>query len=131
MSKQKIILDYVIKSSPKILFDLLSTPSGLALWFADHVSSSEKGFEKIFSFFWNGAEETAVLLEQEENVFIQFQMEDAEEGEYLEFRIEKSPITGDTILIITDFAYEEDIEDQKQLWQAQVKSLISKVGGSN
>ncbi len=127
MARVKYTLDYVIKSSPTILFNFLSTPSGLAQWFAEHVDNTEDNY----SFFWEGVEEKANVIDKEDKIFIKFRMEDAEGDEYLEFRIERSPITGDTILIITDFADDYDMEDQKQLWNSQVDSLISRVGGAN
>ncbi len=127
MARIKYTLDYVIKSSPTILYNFLTNPSGLSQWFADHVDS----LEDSYSFFWDGYEEKAKVLELEENNFIKFRMDEAEEDEFLEFRIEKSPVTGDTILIITDFADDDDKEDQVRLWNSQIKSLISRVGGSN
>ena len=128
MGRVKFTRDYVIKSSPTILYNFLSTPSGLAQWFADHVDS----FEKNFSFFWDGTEEKAEMLEKEDNVYIRFQMEDADDDkEYLEFRIQKSPVTGDTVLVITDFADDYDLEDQQQLWDSQVDGLVARVGGRN
>jgi len=128
MGRVKFTRDYVIKSSPTILYNFLSTPSGLAQWFADHVDS----FEKNFSFFWDGNEEKAQMLEKEDNVHIRFKMDDADDvNEYLEFRIEKSPVTGDTVLVITDFADDYDLEDQQQLWDSQVNGLVARVGGRN
>ncbi len=127
MARIKYTLDYVIKSSPTILYNFLSTPSGLAQWFAEHVDNMEDSY----SFFWDGFEEKANVIEKEDNSFIKFRMADAEGDEFLEFRIERSPITGDTVLIITDFADDYELDDQKQLWNSQVDSLISSVGGAN
>ncbi len=126
-TKEQFSLDFVVKSSPTILFNFLSTPSGLAQWFADHVDR----MEEEYSFFWDGYEEKAQLLEFEENNFVRFQMDDNDHGEYFEFRIEKSPVTGDTVLIVTDFAYDYEMDDQKLLWQRQVDTLVARVGGKN
>ena len=52
MSKEKIELEYLINCSPKVLFNRLSTASGLAEWFADDVSVNGKKF----TFFWEDAE---------------------------------------------------------------------------
>lgn len=127
MKRVKYTLDYVIKSSPKILYNFLTTPSGLAQWFADDV----RRLEEKYSFFWDGAEEKAVVLEKDEVSFIKFKMLDSEDEEYLEFKIQKSPVTGDTVLVITDFTDDYDLEDQKQLWNSQISSLVSCVGGGN
>jgi len=36
--------------------------------------------------------------------------------EFFEFRIEKSEVTNQTILVIRDFANKGEIKDQSQLW---------------
>ena len=38
MDKVRIDLEYIIKTSPTILFNCLSTPSGLSEWFSDDVN---------------------------------------------------------------------------------------------
>ncbi|MGB1205287.1 MAG: START-like domain-containing protein [Chitinophagales bacterium] len=128
MARIKYTLDYVIKSSPSLLYSFLTNPSDLARWFADAVDKNDK----IYSFYWGGQRENASILQQEEKSFIRLQFEDNEDGEFLEFRIEKSPITGDTVLIITDFSDSKaDMDDEIKLWNAQVKVLTGKVGGGN
>jgi hypothetical protein len=51
-----------------------------------------------------------------------------EEDEYFEFRIEKSPVTNETILTITDFAEKNEVADQGLLWDAQIHDLMHRVG---
>jgi len=48
--------------------------------------------------------------------------------EYFEFRIEKSPVTNETILTITDFADKKEIGDQELLWDAQIHDLKHRIG---
>ena len=57
MDKVRIDLEYIIKTSPTILFNCLSTPSGLSEWFADDVNIKNDRY----TFFWDGSEETAIL----------------------------------------------------------------------
>ena len=128
MARIKYTVDYLIKSSPTILFDFLSTASGLSQWFADRVEDNNAD-ELVF--FWEGYPEKAAIVDAVDNEFIRFEMESGEDEEYLEFRIEKSEVTADTILIITDFADKTDIPDQKKLWDSQIKTLTNRVGGSN
>lgn len=128
MARIKYTVDYLIKSSPAILFDFLSTASGLSQWFADRVEDNNVD-ELVF--FWEGYPEKAAIVDSVDNEFIRFEMESGEDEEYLEFRIEKSEVTSDTILIITDFADKTDIPDQKKLWDSQIKTLTNRVGGSN
>lgn len=121
----KFEMEFDVKSSPGILYDFLTTPSGLAQWFADDVDINEDEC----SFSWEGAEDIAYILESEENVFIRYRWEYQDDEEYFEFRIGKSEITGDTILYITDFAPDYDVEDQKLLWENQIRMLKQQIGG--
>lgn len=124
--KQLYTLEYPIRCSPTILYEFLSTSSGLQEWFADKVDDQDG----IFYFSWSGSEETADVVEQEEDKFIRFHWSHAPEGEYFEFRIEKSEVTNQTILVINDFAEKREIKDQSMLWDHQVKDLFQRLGGS-
>lgn len=127
MSKKiKYTVEYPVRCSPAILYEFLSTSSGLQEWFADKVEDSDG----IFSFSWSGSSENAEVLEKEENKFIRFHWVDAPKEEYFEFNIEKSEVTNQTILIINDFADKKDIKDQSQLWGSQVKELFHRIGGN-
>jgi hypothetical protein len=59
MSKKKeFVIEYDFQSSPQLLFQYLSTPSGLSEWFSDDVNyRGEK-----YTFFWNDSEEYARVL---------------------------------------------------------------------
>lgn len=118
-------MEFIFKASPNILFTALTSPSGLAQWFAEDVDIKD-GF---YIFSWSGSEEHARILEKEENEFIRLQWEDSEDDEFFEFRLERSEVTGDTILFITDFAEENELDDQKMLWASQIDDLKIRVGG--
>jgi uncharacterized protein YndB with AHSA1/START domain len=122
--KQLFTLEYPVRCSPTILFEFLSTPSGLQEWFADQVDERDN----IFSFSWNGSVDKAELLESEEDKYVRFKWETAPKEEYFEFRIEKSEITNQTMLVIKDFAEKREIKDQSQLWEYQVKDLFHRIG---
>jgi uncharacterized protein YndB with AHSA1/START domain len=125
MSKKVLYtLEYPVRCSPGILFEFLSTASGLQEWFADHVDERDG----VFVFRWNGTEDTAELLEMEENKFVRFRWSHMDKNEYFEFRIDKSEVTNQTILIISDFADKQEIKDQSQLWEYQVKELFHRIG---
>ena len=68
------------------------------------------------------------VLESEQDKFIRFHWQTAPKEEYFEFRIEKSEITNQTILIIKDFAEKKEIKDQSMLWDYQVKELFHRLG---
>ena len=123
--KIKFELEFVIQSSPQLLFQYLATPSGLSEWFADNVNSRGE----LFNFMWDGSEEEAKLLKKKSDEFIRFAWEDSEDDSYFEMRIIVDEITSDVSLFITDFAEEEDeVEEAKMLWENQVSSLKQVLG---
>ena len=56
--KVKFELEYLLKTSPKVLENMLCTPSGLSEWFADDVNIKED----IFTFIWDGSQESAAVM---------------------------------------------------------------------
>jgi uncharacterized protein YndB with AHSA1/START domain len=125
--KVKFELEYTLKTSTKILYNMLATPSGLSEWFADDVNIRDG----VYTFFWDGDEEQARLLTKKTNEFIKFQwLEDEEDGidSYFEFRIKIDPLTKDVALMITDFAEEDEIDESSRLWDSQVDELKMTVG---
>ena len=64
MSKKvSFSIEYYIQASPQLLFQYLSTPSGLSEWFADNVNSRGE----IYTFIWDGSEEVAKLIQIKAN----------------------------------------------------------------
>ena len=124
--KVKYELEFVIKSSSRLLFNYLATPSGLSQWFAENVNSRGE----IFTFIWDGSEEEAKLISKKANQFIKFKwLADEDDESYFEFKIQIDDITKDLSLIITDFADEDELEEAKLLWESQVEDLHSILGG--
>lgn len=122
--KQLYTLEYPVRCSPQILYDFLATPSGLGEWFADKVDERDG----VFIFNWNGSVEKAHQLEHEQDKYVRYRWVTAPKEEYFEFRIEKTEITNQTILVIKDFAEKGEIKDQSQLWEYQVKELFHRLG---
>jgi len=122
--KIKFEMEFVIQSSPQMLYQYLATPSGLSEWFADDVNSrGEK-----FSFFWEGTEEDAKLLKKKSDSFVKFAWEESEDDSYFEMKIIVDEITKDVSLFITDFAEEDEVEEAKMLWTNQVGDLKQQLG---
>ena len=122
--KQLFSLEYPVRCSPTILYAFLSTPSGLGEWFADKVDERDG----VFIFSWNGSVEKAELLDSETDKFIRYKWLTSSKDEYFEFKIEKTEITNQTVLVIKDFAEKNEIKDQSQLWEYQVKELFHRLG---
>ena len=122
--KIKFEIEFVIQSSPQLLYQYLSTPSGLSEWFADNVNSRGE----IFNFIWDGSEEQAKLLKKKSNEFIMFTWSENEDDSFFEMRIIVDEITKDVSLFITDFAEEDEIDEAKMLWTNQVSDLKQVLG---
>jgi uncharacterized protein YndB with AHSA1/START domain len=122
MEKVKFENEYIINASKGIIYNLLSTPSGLSEWFADDVNINKD----IYTFIWDDSEEEARLLTKKNEEHIKFRwMEDEEDGNdvFFEIRIKIVPLTGETVLIITDFADEDELEEAALLWDSQIDKL--------
>ncbi len=124
--KEKFELEYTLKTSPKILFNIISTPAGLSEWFADDVNLQGN----VFTFFWDGSEQSAERVLFKENKMIRFSWldEDDPETSWFEFRIDIHELTGDVALVITDFAEEDEKDDGMDLWDSQISELKHMLG---
>jgi uncharacterized protein YndB with AHSA1/START domain len=125
--KEKYCLEINLNASPKLIYPRLSTPSGLSEWFADDVNSRGE----VFSFIWKNSVQNARVISSKDPKFIRFKWiedEAANNDYYFEFKIDTQEMSGNTALIITDFAEEDDIEDAKSLWESQVGDLKRLLG---
>ncbi len=119
-------IEYIFRASPTIVYQFLTTPACLVRWFCDEVDISGN----VYTFFWDGDEQKAVLIEDWEDELLRFEWEDAPmPNEYLEFRLSKSPITEETVLIITDFCDVNDIKSANKLWDSQIAQMRVETGG--
>ncbi len=110
----------MIISSVKILYQCLSTSSGLSEWFADDVTIKRDEAK----FVWEGNTEEATILAKKQDQFIRYQMLELEGTDYyFEFLIKTDPLTGDVALLITDFVDEDEEEEQRLLWESQIGEL--------
>ncbi len=122
MDKEKLELEYVINCSPKVLYNRLSSASGLAEWFADDVAVNGKRY----TFVWDGNEQVAVLAFRKENLIVRFDWVDDET--YFEFKITRDELTGDVSLLITDFAEKDEMNETRSLWDSQITTLKHVLG---
>ncbi|HUH26631.1 START-like domain-containing protein [Gelidibacter sp.] len=127
--KIKFEMEFPIQSSPQLLYQYISTPSGLSEWFADNVNSRGE----FFTFIWNDSEEKAKLLSKKSGERIKFRwMVDEDEGDsyYFEIRIQVDEITKDVSIIVTDFIDEDEVEEAKMLWENQISDLKQVLGSA-
>ena len=127
--KVKYELEFPIQVSPSLLYQYISTPSGLSEWFADNVNSRGE----LFTFIWEGSEEQAKLLSKktDERIKLRWTADD-EDGlnYYFEMKIQVDEITKDVSLMITDFAEEDEVDEGKMLWENMVSDLKQILGSS-
>jgi len=125
MEKEKYELEYLLKTSIKVLDNIVSTPSGLSEWFADDVNIKDD----VYTFIWDGSEEEAKLISKKNNARIRWKwVENEDEDVYFELRYEVDPMTKSVILTVTDFAEADELEEAQRLWEQQVTTLRRTLG---
>ncbi len=125
--KVRYELEFPVNSSPQLLYQYISTPSGLSEWFADNVNSRGE----YFTFIWDGSQERARLTSKKSGEKVKFRWVDENDKDtdfYFEMRILEDEITKDVSLMIIDYADEEELEEAKLLWENQVSDLKHVIG---
>jgi uncharacterized protein YndB with AHSA1/START domain len=126
-SKIKYELEFPINSSSALLYQYISTPSGLSEWFADNVNSRGE----FFTFIWNDSEEKARMTSKKSGEKIKFRWIDEDNNDtdyFFEMRILEDEITKDVSLMIIDYAIEDEIEEASLLWENQISDLKQVIG---
>lgn len=126
--KIKFEIEFTIQASPQLIYQYISTPSGLSEWFSDNVNSRGE----FFTFIWDDSEEKAKLISKKTGERIKFRWINDEDDQisYFEIKIQVDEITKDVSLIITDFAEEDEVEESKMLWENQISSLKQVLGSA-
>ena len=124
MARKKFSTEYIIRSSPTILFGFVTNPSNLAQWFADFCDANDN----YIVFGWSGSREQAQILEFIEDEYVKYHWIDGKKDEFFSFRIFKSDISNDTVLEVTDFADDKEVKDQIMLWDSQIEELKHQLG---
>lgn len=131
MEKEKLYIERELKSSSQpIIWNLISTPEGLSRWIADKVQLEGENL----TLTWNkpdGNDKTmkARVVAMAKNHFFRFQWEDESEPEaVIELRMEKSEITNDHFLCITDYALPDEVEQLEDLWEEDFARLRQNTG---
>lgn len=121
----KFEIEFVIRASAEMLYEFISTPSGLSEWFCDDVNIRNE----IYSFMWEGQEQKAKVVKEIPESLIRFQWLEKMDGSYFEFRIQRDELTNDISLMITDFAPDKGEEESSRLlWNSQIDKLLHVLG---
>jgi len=126
--KIKYEMEFPIQASPSLLYQYISTPSGLSEWYADNVNSRGE----LFTFIWDGSEEKAKLVSKKNGERIKFRwIEDEDTPYFFEIRIQVDDITKDVSIMVTDFAEDDDeIAEGKMLWENMISNLKQILGSA-
>jgi uncharacterized protein YndB with AHSA1/START domain len=120
-------IEFPINSSPQLLYQYISTPSGLSEWFADNVNSRGE----FFTFIWNDSEEKARLASKKSGEKVKFRWVDDNNKDteyFFELNILVDELTKDVSLMVVDFARKDEIEEATQLWENQISDLKHVIG---
>ncbi len=120
-------IEFPINSSPQLLYQYISTPSGLSEWFANNVNSRGE----FFTFIWDDSEEKARLSSKKTGEKVRFKWVDANDKDtdyFFELNILVDEITKDVSLMVIDFAIEDEISEAKLLWENQISDLKHVIG---
>ncbi|RAR51057.1 START-like domain-containing protein [Flavobacterium lacus] len=126
-TKVRYEIEFPLNSSPQLLYQYISTPSGLSEWFADNVNSRGE----FFTFIWNDTMEKARLASKKTNERIKFKWLDDQDKDtdyFFELRIMEDEITKDVSLVVVDFAFEDELNESKLLWENQISDLKHVIG---
>jgi len=118
----RVELEFTINTTPHLLYNRLSTPSGLSEWFADDVNLSGK----VFTFIWEGTQLKAEIVEKKENKSIKFcwLKEGCNQKNFFSFRIVVHELTSElTLQVVEQLDESEDIEEAISLWNSQIGEL--------
>lgn len=121
--KIKVQLEYMINSSPRILYPYLIEPNELTQWFADDVNYHDG----IYEFIWDNESHRAKVAVFKENKCVKYKWLD-DEPHFFELEIVQDELTNDVSLAITDFVKEEDLEERKKIWDNSISYLQSVIG---
>ena len=125
--KVRYEIEFPINSSPQLLYQYISSTSGLQEWFADRVNSRGE----FFTFEWDNSEENARLASKKTGEKVKFKWIDDDKKDteyYFEIRILEDEITKDVSLMIVDFAEEDEMDESIKLWENQVSDLKHIIG---
>ena len=125
--KVRYEIEFQINSSPSLLYQYISSPSGLQEWFADSVNSRDD----FYTFSWDNTDEVARLVSKKADEKIKFKWVDENKKDtdyFFEIHILEDEITKDVSLMIVDFAEEDEVDEMKQLWSNQVSDLKHIIG---
>ena len=131
MKKHKIHIEKELNcKSANIIWPLLSSSGGLAKWFADYVERNDDQLTFTWGELWTHQEtRSATITEEVVAHHLKLAWHEEEDPDaFCQMAIERSEITGYYMLIVTDFAWEEDVDGLYEIWESNFDRLHRTTG---
>lgn len=126
MDRVKFKVEELFKASPAMLFKFVTDAVSLSRWFCDEADVEGKRY----AFTWAGSTEVAHLVDVDDDARARFLWEDADDkSEYFEFRMYRAGVSDQTVLEVTDYCDDDEVDDSKELWVSQLAKLRREIGG--
>jgi hypothetical protein len=127
MAKKRVqySIEYGFKAKAELLYSYISIPYNLSVWFADKVDVENE----VFHFYWKDSVESAKIFKQAFKKKVVFHWVDRKGEEYLTFQIDTDELTINTVLVVTDWDDEDQIEQARMMWDVAIDKLKKLVGG--
>ena len=128
MAKEEFVGEYEMRASKKMLYPFISSASGLSQWFADDVNIDNE--DKTYTIIWDGEENKAKMVSSRINhhVKFEFQDEDPDDPNTVEFILDVNELTNTVFIRVTDYS-EMEAEEAHELWDSLIHNLKEIVGG--
>lgn len=126
MGRVKVEEEFIFRASPAIVYNFVTTPECLVRWYCDDVDITGD----TYTFIWSGSAEVAYMIDDIQEERVRYKWKNApNDEEYLEFRMYRSDITNETILEITDYCDDDEVQDTRDLWTSLVVEFKKECGG--
>ena len=125
MDKKRIEIEHTLNSTSRnIVWQLIGTAEGLNRWIADDVKMNGKHIEFAWGDDWRHHEtRQATLTFNERYERVRWQWDDEDDESFVEIRMERSTLSGQYTLHITDFVSNDDLEWLQDTWSYNFERL--------
>lgn len=130
MEKSRIEIEHTLNSTSRnITWQLIGTDAGLEKWLADSVQIDGDKAEFGWGDDWRHHEiRCATVITIDKFKRIVWRWDDEDDTSYVEIRMERSQMTQQYTLYITDFTDEDDMEWLRDAWKHNFKRLYQSCG---
>jgi len=128
MPKTRFQREYEFQIPPKVLFELVSEPNNLKLWFCDEIVVHN---DREMNLVWDDTDHECriTLLKPSKAIRFEFPDEDApSDPAFIELGINQTTVTKSNFLTVTDYSKMNDEEEWNNLWDSLINHLRKIMG---